>query len=319
MSRFLVTGGAGFIGSNLVHVLLHAGHEVRVLDNFSTGKQENVASLRSDIELIEGDIRDLGTCRQAVNGVEFVLHQAALGSVPRSIADPLATHESNVNGTLNMLIAAKEQNVRKIVLAGSSSAYGDTPVLPKVESMTPLPLSPYAVSKLVSEYYASVFYKVYGLDTICLRYFNVFGPRQNPDSQYAAVIPRFVTKLMRDEAPEIHGDGEQSRAFTYIDNVLQANLLACEAGQAASGQVFNIACTERITLNELFARLKQLLGKDIEPTYTSVRQGDVKHSLADISLAHALLGYDPKVDIAEGLERTVSWYRSVHEQFTQST
>lgn len=309
VAKFLVTGGAGFIGSNLVGALLEENHEVRVLDNFSTGKRENLSEFLKDVELIEGDIRDIETCYKATKQVDYVLHQAALGSVPRSVKDPLTTHESNVNGTLNMLIAARDNDVNRVVLAASSSAYGDTKVLPKVETMKPSPLSPYAVSKLVLEYYAEVFYKVYGLETVSLRYFNVFGPKQDPESQYAAVIPKFVKVLLNHERPTIYGDGEQTRDFTYIDNVVDANLKACFSTSEACGKVFNIACNERITLNQLYGILCRLLEVDIEPIYDAPRPGDVKHSLADIQQAINYLGYKPQVFVEEGLQRSIQWYR----------
>lgn len=309
MAKFLVTGGAGFIGSHLAGVLLEKNHEVRVLDNFSTGKRENLIEYEGKIELIEGDIRDLEVCRDATEGVDYVLHQAALGSVPRSVEDPLTTHESNVTGTLNLLIASRERDVRRVVLAASSSAYGDTEVLPKEETMNPAPLSPYAVSKLALEYYGQVFYHVYGLETISLRYFNVFGPKQDPESQYAAVIPKFVKALMSGERPIIYGDGEQTRDFTYIANVIDANVKACFAPPEACGKVFNIACHENIALNRLYRILCDLLDVTIDPIYDDPRPGDVKHSLADIQQATDYLGYEPRIFVEEGLRRSIQWYR----------
>ncbi|MGZ9583862.1 SDR family oxidoreductase [Paenibacillus marinisediminis] len=314
MSNYVVTGGAGFIGSNLVEALLLLGHDVKVLDNFSTGKRENLAHLLEHIELIEGDIRDLDTCVEAVKGADYVLHQAALGSVPRSIEDPIATHQHNVDGTLNMLVAAKDAGVQKVVMASSSSAYGNAMTTAKSESLPPAPLSPYAVSKVATEYYAAVFHSVYGLETICLRYFNVFGARQDPYSQYAAVIPRFVKAMLENRSPDIYGNGMQSRDFTYIDNVVQANLLACHADSEASGKVFNIACGEQISINELYRQLSKLLGSSLQPQYRDARQGDVQHSLADIQLAKQCLGYEPQVTFSEGLQRAVTWYQQHWQQ-----
>lgn len=307
---YLVTGGAGFIGSHLVYHLVEQGHEVRILDNLSTGKRSNLPEKTDRLSFVEGDIRDSATLNQIMTGVDYVLHQAALPSVPRSIKDPLSTNDVNINGTLRVFLAAKETGVKRVVYAASSSVYGDTPVLPKVESMAPMPKSPYAVTKLAGELYGQVFYDVYGLETIGLRYFNVFGPRQDPSSQYSAVIPKFITALMRGEAPVIYGDGEQSRDFTYVANVVAANLLACTAPNAA-GKVFNIACGARTTLNELVNLLNALLGTSILPVHSKPRSGDVKHSLADISAAKEILGYMPQIDIREGLKRTVEWYKSV--------
>jgi len=308
MAHYLVTGGAGFIGSHIVDALLAQGDRVRVLDNLATGKRENLAGAMAQIDWIEGDIRDLATCQLACDGVDFVLHQAALGSVPRSVADPLTSHAVNVTGTLNMLVAARDAGVRRFVYAASSSTYGDHPGLPKVEDRIGNPLSPYAVTKYADELYARVFGRCYGLDTVGLRYFNVFGPRQDPDSQYAAVIPLFVSALLRSEAPTINGDGEQSRDFTFVVNAVEANLRACAATDAA-GRVFNIACGEQTTLNALYERLQQLLGCVIPAVHGPPRAGDVRHSLADISLAREVLGYTGGVQFAEGLERSVSWYR----------
>lgn len=309
MQRFLVTGGAGFIGSHLVDALLEQGAAVRVLDNFATGKQENLAHCRARIELMEGDIRDLETCRAACAGVDYVLHQAALGSVPRSVADPLTSHEVNVTGTLKMLVAARDAGVKRLVYAASSSTYGDHPGLPKVEERIGQPLSPYAVTKYADELYARVFGRCYGLETVGLRYFNVFGPRQDPDSQYAAVIPLFVSALLRGQAPTIHGDGEQTRDFTYVGNAVAANLLACSAPAAAVGEVFNVACGERTSLNQLYGRLQALLETDIEPVYGPPRAGDVRDSLADIAKVGRLLGYRGEVRFDAGLQRSIAWYR----------
>ena len=301
---YLVTGGAGFIGSNLVEALLEAGHAVRVLDNFSTGKRENLAPFMDDIELIEGDIRSYHVVQQAIEGIEVVLHQAALPSVPRSINDPITTNEVNVIGTLNVLEAARKTGVIRVVYASSSSVYGDAPELPKHEEMTPNPLSPYAVSKLAGETYCRVFSKIYGLETVSLRYFNVFGPRQDPDSQYSAVIPRFIQAMMTGERPHIFGDGEQSRDFTYVANVVQANLLAA-AAEGASGLVLNCACNERITLNAVVDALGRLLDVRPDPVYLDARLGDIKHSFADVRKAQETIGYAPVVDFEEGLRQTV--------------
>jgi len=311
--RFLVTGGAGFIGSNLTRALLSAGHSVRVLDNFLTGKRENIAGLAqahgSAFELQEGDIRDLAGTRKAVEGVEYVLHQGALPSVPRSVADPALTNEINVAGTVNVLVAARDAGVRRVVFAASSSAYGDTPELPKRESMTPNPKSPYAAQKLAGEHYMRIFHEVYGLETVSLRYFNVFGPRQDPQSMYAAVIPRFITCVLRGESPTVYGDGLQTRDFTYIDNVVQANLAACAAPKAACGGVFNIACGERVSLLDILEIVYGLAGKRVSPKFEPFRAGDVKDSLADISRARDIVGYDPKVVFREGLGKTFDWFR----------
>lgn len=309
MSLFLVTGGAGFIGSHIVDELLARDERVRVLDNFATGKKENLAHCRERIELIEGDIRDLDTCHQACAGVDFVLHQAALGSVPRSVADPLTSHEVNVTGMVKMLLAARDAGVKRFVYAASSSTYGDHPGLPKIEERIGNPLSPYAVTKYADELYAQVFGRCYGLPTIGLRYFNVFGPRQDPFSQYAAVIPLFVSALLRGEAPTINGDGEQTRDFTFVENAVQANLLACTAPAEAVGQTFNIACGERTSLNHLYRRLQTLLQTGIDPLYGPTRAGDVRDSLADIGKAERLLGYRGEVKFDQGLERSIRWYR----------
>ncbi|MDZ7317130.1 MAG: SDR family oxidoreductase [candidate division KSB1 bacterium] len=302
---FLVTGGGGFIGSNIVEELLRLGHRVRVLDNFSTGRRENLTPFLNDIELFEGDIRSYHTVHQAVKGVDIILHQAALPSVPRSIHDPITSNDVNVGGTLNLLEAAKDHGVRRVVFASSSSIYGDTPELPKHEGMTPKPLSPYAVSKLTGEHYCRVFSQVYGLETISLRYFNVFGPRQNPFSQYAAVIPKFIHAMLRGERPVIYGDGEQSRDFTYVANVVQANLAAATMPWQEP-LVMNCAAHGRITLNELVRALQKLLNNKIEPIYQDSRPGDIRHSFADISLAKEKLGYTPTIDFYEGLRRTIA-------------
>ena len=309
---YLVTGGAGFIGSHIVERLVQEGQHVRVIDNLSTGKWENIEPFLEEIEFIEGDIRDLELVRKAMDGVDYVLHQAAVPSVPRSVKDPVTTNSVNVEGTLNILIAARDAGVKRVVYASSSSVYGDTPVLPKHEDMKPQPRSPYAVSKLAGEFYCQVFYHVYGLETVVLRYFNVFGPRQDPESQYAAVVPKFIAALLRNEPPTIFGDGEQSRDFTYVENVVEANLLATQAkGPDVAGQVFNIACGTRITINKLAQMLAEIIGVDpeLKPHYAPPRPGDVRHSLADISKAQKLLGYKIKVDFERGLQKTVEWYR----------
>ncbi len=309
MANYLVTGGAGFIGSHIVDELLRRGEKVRVLDNLATGKRENLAHCIDRIEFIEGDIRDLKTCHQACAGVDFVLHQAALGSVPRSIEDPLTSHEVNVTGTVKMLIAARDAKVKRFVYAASSSTYGDHPGLPKVEDRIGNPLSPYAVTKYADELYAQVFGRCYGLETIGLRYFNVFGPRQDPFSQYAAVIPLFVSALLRDNAPTINGDGEQTRDFTFVANAVEANLLACTASEEAAGEVFNVACNDQVSLNQMYRRLQELLGSGVQANYGPPRSGDVRHSLADISKAERLLGYGGAIKFDEGLQRSIDWYR----------
>ncbi len=308
MTRYLVTGGAGFIGSNIVAELVQRGEEVRVLDNFSTGKRANLDAVKSRIDLIEGDLRDLDTVQRAAADIDFVLHQGAVPSVPRSIDDPLTSDTSNVIGTLNLLIAARDAEVKRVVYASSSSVYGDAPTLPKHEDMKTAPMSPYAVSKLSAEQYCQVFYQVYGLETVCLRYFNVFGPRQDPASQYSAVIPKFITRMLAGEAPIIHGDGLQSRDFTYVSNNVAANILATTAPNVA-GEVFNIACGERYSLLDLVAALNEILDTNIAPEHDTARPGDVKHSLADISKAQAKLNYHTEIDFKAGLHLTVEWYR----------
>lgn len=305
--RYLVTGGAGFIGSHLVDEVLRRGEQVRVLDNFSTGRRENIAQVITRIELIEGDIRDAAVVQQAMEGVDYVLHQAALPSVQRSVQDPLTSNEVNVTGTLNVLTAARDQHVKRVVVASSSSVYGDSPTLPKHEAMPTAPRSPYAVSKLAAERYALSFNTVYGLPTVALRYFNVFGPRQDPTSQYSAVIPKFITAMLKDEAPVIYGDGTQSRDFTFVANVVNANLLACEREEAI-GQVMNIACGERYSLLDLHAALQRILQVEIALVFAEARKGDVKHSLAAIEEARERLGYDVVVRWTEGLRRTARDY-----------
>lgn len=305
---YLVTGGAGFIGSHIAEALLRRGDRVRVLDNLMTGKRENLAHIADEIEFIEGDIRDVETTRRAMEDVCVVFHEAAIPSVPRSVKEPVLNHEVNVNGTFNVLMAARDAEVRRVVFAASSSAYGETEVLPKQEQMLPSPLSPYAVAKLVGEFYAQVFTRAYGLETVCLRYFNVFGPRQDPTSPYSGVISKFITSLLDGETPVIYGDGEQSRDFTYVENVVQANLNAAESPEA-SGQVMNVGLCERTTLNQLLGELQRIIGTSLPARYEEPRAGDIRHSLADITRAQELIGYRPTVGLAEGLRRTVEWYR----------
>ncbi len=310
MAVYLVTGAAGFIGSNLVRALLARGEKVRGVDNLSTGKRTNLEGLES-MEFFEGDINDSALMKRACSGVDYVFHEAALPSVPRSVKDPLSCNQACLNGTLSVLMAAREASVRRVVYAGSSSAYGDTPTLPKQEDMLPRPISPYAVAKLGGELYLQSFWRVYGLETVTLRYFNVFGPHQDPTSFYSGVLAKFITQMLRGERPTIFGDGEQSRDFTYIDNVVDANLLACKApAEKVAGKVFNAATEQRITLNDTFRLLCELTGYSGTPAYAPDREGDIKHSLADISRAREALGYSPKVDFREGLRRTVEWYKS---------
>jgi nucleoside-diphosphate-sugar epimerase len=308
MQRYLVTGGAGFIGSNICRRLVAEGCFVRVVDNLLTGKRANLASLLDKIEFLEADMGVPEVAQAAVRGIDVVLHQGALPSVPRSVDDPALTHRHCVDASFTLLLAARDAGVKRFVYAASSAAYGDTPTLPKVETMAPQPLSPYAVGKLAGEYYCSVFSQVFGLETISLRYFNVFGPHQDPASQYAAAIPAFVTAILRDQPPTIYGDGEQSRDFTYVDNVVQANLLAARA-QETHGEVVNIACGEAVTVNAIIAMINRLLGKNVRPLYAPARPGDVKHSLADITAARERIGFEPVTSFREGLERSIDWYR----------
>jgi len=311
---YLVTGGAGFIGSNLVDALVRAGEQVRVLDDFSTGSRDNLAAVADRVEIIEGDLRDFPTVQRAVAGVTYISHQAALRSVPRSVDDPLSTDAVNVHGTLQLLLAARDaKTVRRVVYASSSSVYGDNPALPKVEDHTPAPVSPYAVSKLTGELYCRVFSALYGLETVSLRYFNVFGPRQSPESQYAAVIPLFMRAAVRGEPVIIHGDGEQSRDFTYIDNVVQANLLAMRT-PGIGGEVFNIACGSRYSVNDIVDHLERCLGRPIERQHTPPRAGDVRHTQAAIDKARTRLGYDPRIGFEDGLRRTVEAFRATLSQ-----
>lgn len=308
--KVVVTGGAGFIGSHIAAALSASGARVRILDDLSTGHRENLEEIGGDIEFIQGSVADQDLLLKAFEDVELVYHEAAIPSVPRSVEAPRQTHIASVDGTFSLLLAARERKVRRVVYAASSSAYGDQPTLPKSEQMAPDPLSPYAVAKLVGEYYCKVFTRVYGLETVALRYFNVFGPRQDPGSQYSGVVSRFLSALFGNQRPVIYGDGEQSRDFTYIDNVVAANLSAGTA-TGAVGKVINVANGQRVTLNELLAVLKDLTGKhDVTAEYLEPRVGDVRHSLADISLARALLGYETKVDLREGLSRTIDWWKS---------
>lgn len=305
--EFLVTGGAGFIGSHLVERLVRDGRRVRVLDNFITGKRENLAPFSDRIELVEGDLADPAVCQRACQGVRAILHEAALPSVPKSVADPVASHRSNIQGTFNLLVAAKDANVQRFVYAGSSSAYGESETLPKVESMPSSPLSPYAVQKLTGEFYCTVFARCYGLQTLTIRYFNVFGPRQDPNSQYAAAIPAFITAILENRSPTVYGDGEQTRDFTYIDNIVEANLLAVNAKQTR-GEVINVACGESISINAIISEINAALGKNVRPNYVPVRPGDIKHSWADIALASRIIGFKPVVSFRDGLKKAIEWY-----------
>ncbi|MHC4322881.1 MAG: SDR family oxidoreductase [Planctomycetota bacterium] len=308
MEKFLVTGGAGFIGSNICKRLVSQGCFVRVVDNLSTGKKSNLAEVIDKIEFIQADMGESEVAQSAMKDIDVVLHQGALPSVPVSIDNPAATHKHCVDATFTLLLAGRDAGVKRFVYAASSSAYGDAPTSPKVETMPASPLSPYAVAKLTGEYYCSVFYNIYGLETVSLRYFNVFGPQQDPASQYAAAIPAFVTAILNDEPPTIYGDGRQSRDFTYIDNVVDANLLAARA-QCTKGEVINIACGRAVTVNEIIDMINNLLGKNVKPTYVAPRPGDVKHSLADITAARNLIGFEPVVQFEDGLKKAIEWYR----------
>ena len=307
MASYLVTGGAGFIGSHLVEELVRRGERVRVADSFITGKRENLAHI-SGVELVEGDLADFAVAQRAVAGVEYVLHQAAIPSVPRSVQDPITSNRANIDASVNVLVAARDAGVKRLVYAGSSSAYGNTPTLPKVETMATAPLSPYALQKLVSEQYCQMFTQLYGLETVTIRYFNVFGPRQDPSSPYSGVISLFIRALVEERAPTIYGDGEQTRDFTYVANVVDGVLRACAAPDA-SGEVINVATGGRISLNELFRALRDLTGAGVEPLYAETRAGDVRDSQADIDKARRLLGYQPTVTLEQGLEKTVAWFR----------
>ncbi|MEW6172028.1 MAG: SDR family oxidoreductase [Bacillota bacterium] len=307
MATYLVTGGAGFIGSHIVEELVRKGEQVRVLDNLSTGKKENLAHLAGEIELVEGDITNTADVARSVKGVDYILHQAALASVDRSIQDPLLTNEVNITGTLNLLRAACENKVKRFIYASSSSVYGNIPSLRKSEDLPADPLSPYAVTKYTGELYCRIFHRIYGLQTVALRYFNVFGPRQDPNSMYAAVVPLFISALLQGKSPVIYGDGDQSRDFVYVSNIVAANLLACSAPYAP-GEVYNVGCGSQITINELLTVLKQIIKSDVTPVYQEPRPGDIRDSLADISLARQKLGYEPSVSLQEGLEKTVAWF-----------
>jgi nucleoside-diphosphate-sugar epimerase len=306
--RFVVTGGAGFIGSHLVEFLVTSGHEVVVLDNFLTGHIQNIAPWIDSVEVVEGSITNLRTCATAFKGADFVLHEAAVPSVPRSVRDPVSTHDANVTGTLNVLLAAYDAGVKRVVYAASSSAYGNTAVLPKHEQMVPQPLSPYAASKVAGEAYLRAFHDTYGLETVALRYFNVFGPRQDPNSQYSAAIPKFISAALLGNPPAIYGGGEQTRDFTYVTNVVHANMLACEAPPEASGQVFNVGCGERITVNRLWECIRELTGAMVEAEYQPARAGDVRDSLASLDKIKRVLGYEPLVGLDEGLKLTVEFF-----------
>lgn len=309
MASYLVTGGGGFIGSHMVRFLLHEKQRVRVLDSFLTGNRKNLEEVNSQIELIEGDLRDEKAVQGATEGVDYVVHLGALPSVPRSVNNPLLTDEINVHGTVNLLQNSVKNGVKRVVFASSSSVYGDSPVFPRHESQPPQPLSPYAVSKLAGEFYLQCFYKLHGLETTSLRFFNVFGPRQDPNSQYAAVIPKFIEAVLHDARPIVHGDGEQTRDFTFVDDLVAGIYQACHA-KGAAGQVLNVACERRTSLNQLLNLLREMSGKTVEPEYSAPRAGDVKDSLADITRAKELLGYQPKVTVADGLNLTYKWYEN---------
>jgi UDP-glucose 4-epimerase len=309
--RYLVTGGAGFIGSNTVDELVRRGHSVVVLDDLSSGKEENLTEIRGKITFVKGSINDIEAVQKAMHQAEYVIHLAARTSVPRSVKDPLETNRVNVEGTLNVLVAARDNKVKRIVFAASSSAYGETPTLPKTEAMQPRPISPYGVSKYVGELYAQTFGRCYGLENVCVRYFNIFGPRQDPDSPYSGVLSRFATAFLEEKQPVVYGDGEQTRDFTYVDNAVQANLLACEA-PSASGEVFNIGTGARISLNQTLELLRRISGKNLKAKYDPPREGDIRDSQADISRAREALGYEPTVFFEEGLERTFAWYGLHH-------
>ena len=311
MAKYLVTGGAGFIGSNLVRYILDRGHDAVVVDNFATGKRANIADFVDRVEFLEADIRDRPAMDEAVAGCAAVFHEAALGSVPRSVEDPQTSHDVNVNGTLTVLEAARAGGVRRVVFAASSSAYGDREESPKHEAMTPIPISPYAAGKVACESYMSAYARCYEMETLSLRYFNVFGPYQDPEGPYAAVIPAWVARLLRRQRPVVYGDGEQSRDFCYIDNVCEANWLAAHApAEVCDGAALNIACHARTTLNEILDLLRELMDTDIQPEYADLRAGDVRHSLADVSLAKQVIGYEPKIFFADGLRKAIGWYKA---------
>jgi len=309
VAEYLITGGAGFIGSNIAEHLIRTGKSVRVLDNFLTGKRDNLRTFADKVDILEGDLRNMDACRRAVAGVRYILHLGALPSVPRSVADPSLSHDINVTGTLNLLVAARDAHCQRLVFSSSSSIYGDTPTLPKHEEMTPAPLSPYAVHKLTGEHYCRIFYKLYGLETVCLRYFNVFGPRQDPKSEYAAVIPRFITAILHDQQPTIFGDGTQTRDFTFVENIIEANLAATVAPKNALGEACNVACSDRISLLDLVNTINQSLGKNIKPKLDPPRPGDVLHSQAANTKARDLLHWIPRVSFADGIAKTIAFYR----------
>ncbi len=311
--RYLVTGGAGFIGSNTVDELVRRGHSVVVLDDLSSGKEDNLAEIRSKITFVKGSITDLEAVQKAIHQAEYVIHLAARTSVPRSVKDPLETNKINVEGTLNVLVAARDNKVKRVVFSASSSVYGETPTLPKSEAMQPQPISPYGVSKYAGELYAQTFGRCYGLETVCLRYFNIFGPRQDPDSPYSGVLSRFAAAFLEEQPPVVYGDGEQTRDFTYVDNAVQANLLACEA-PSAPGAVFNVGTGARVSLNQTLEQFQRISGKKLEVKYEPAREGDIRDSQADITKAREVLGYEPSVMFEEGLERTFEWYRVHHEK-----
>jgi len=314
MSLYLVTGGAGFIGSNIVDALIAKGETVKVIDNFVSGKRENLSSVLDKIELIEGDIRDLPFLKKVTPGVDYILHQAALRSVPKSVDDPVSFNQVNVEGTLNVLLAAKEARVKRVVFASSSSIYGETTLFPEKESHLPAPISPYASSKIAGEHYCHVFSKTYGLETVSLRYFNVFGPRQSLESEYAVVVPRFIISMLNSQSPPIHGDGKQSRDFTYIDNVVEANILAA-AAPGVSGEAFNVACGSAHTVLALVEYLNKVIGKELKPEFTPPRPGDVQRTLADISKAQRLLKLKIKVDFEQGLKKSVEWFKEHRKEY----
>ncbi|MFW6131435.1 MAG: SDR family oxidoreductase [Candidatus Aminicenantaceae bacterium] len=310
--NYLVTGGAGFIGSNIVRQLLKINSNVKIIDNLSTGNINNIKDIFSDLDFIKGDIRDIHIVNKAMKGIDYVLHQAALPSVPRSIKNPVESNENNITGTLNVLLSARDNGIKRVVYASSSSVYGDTPTLPKKEDMTPSPLSPYALTKLTGEHYCKIFSSVYGLQTISLRYFNIFGPGQNPESQYAAVIPKFIESLLRGKPPVVYGNGNQTRDFTFVDNAVSANILACQT-EKTSGETVNIATGVQTSLNQLIQILKEITNLNIPAQYDSPREGDILHSLADLSLANKLLGYKPVIHLKEGLQKSVKWMKTYYQ------
>jgi len=316
--RYLVTGGAGFIGSHTVDELVRRGHSVVVLDDVSSGKEDNLAEIRNKITFIKGTITDIEVVRKAMHEAEYVLHLAARTSVPRSVKDPIETNKINIDGTLNVLVAAKELKVKRVVFAASSSVYGETPTLPKIESMQPQPISPYGVTKYVGELYGQTFGRCYGLENVALRYFNIFGPRQDPSSPYSGVLSKFCTAFLEDTEPVVFGDGEQTRDFTYVENAVQANLLACEAPNV-SGKVFNIGCGGRLSLNEVLRALRKITGKQMEAKHDPPRDGDIRDSQADISQAREFLGYDPQIGFEDGLARTFEWYRGMQTKAAAKT